>query len=138
MAMTTGAPRILRAAMRSRMEAGRGNPPDLVIVCGGSIPAYRQALECVDRGGKVLCFGLLQQGVDNKKFSEAYSPFKRRIVSISYFFGKNRGRRMNKIFPSVAYFPAHAIHFLSVVGLVDVAEYMAKKIIEVVIGMNRL
>ncbi len=41
-----------------------GRLADLVIVCAGSLPAYRQALECVDRGGTVLCFGLLQPGID--------------------------------------------------------------------------
>ena len=41
-----------------------GRLVDLVIVCAGSLPAYRQALGCVDRGGTVLCFGLLQPGID--------------------------------------------------------------------------
>lgn len=41
-----------------------GRLVDLVIVCAGSLSAYRQALECVDRGGTVLCFGLLQPGID--------------------------------------------------------------------------
>ncbi|MBM4278290.1 MAG: zinc-binding dehydrogenase [Deltaproteobacteria bacterium] len=41
-----------------------GRLADLVIVCAGSLHAYRQALECVDRGGTVLCFGLLPPGID--------------------------------------------------------------------------
>jgi L-iditol 2-dehydrogenase len=37
--------------------------PDLVIVCAGSISAYHQALESVDRGGTVLCFAPLEPDV---------------------------------------------------------------------------
>jgi len=37
---------------------------DLVIVCAGSLSAYRQALETVDRGGKVLCFAPIEPGID--------------------------------------------------------------------------
>jgi L-iditol 2-dehydrogenase len=45
-------------------EINHGRLVDLVIVCAGSLPAYRQGLVTVDRGGTVLCFGLLQPGVD--------------------------------------------------------------------------
>lgn len=41
-------------------EINRGFLPELVIVCAGSISAYRQALETVDRGGRVLCFAPLE------------------------------------------------------------------------------
>lgn len=41
-----------------------GRLVDLVIVCAGSPLAYRQGLVTVDRGGTVLCFGLLEPGVD--------------------------------------------------------------------------
>lgn len=37
---------------------------DLVIVCAGSLSAYRQALEIVDRGGTVLCFAPIEPGVE--------------------------------------------------------------------------
>jgi L-iditol 2-dehydrogenase len=37
---------------------------DLVIVCAGSLSAYRQALETVDRGGTVLCFAPIEPGID--------------------------------------------------------------------------
>jgi L-iditol 2-dehydrogenase len=37
---------------------------DLVIVCAGSLPAYKQALETVDRGGTVLCFAPLEPGAN--------------------------------------------------------------------------
>ena len=42
----------------------QGRLADLVIVCAGSLSAYRQGLLTVDRGGTVLCFGLLQPGID--------------------------------------------------------------------------
>ena len=41
-----------------------GRLPDLVIVCAGTTAAYEQALQCVDRGGKILCFALLEPGVN--------------------------------------------------------------------------
>jgi L-iditol 2-dehydrogenase len=37
---------------------------DLVIVCAGSLSAYRQALETVDRGGRVLSFAPIEPGID--------------------------------------------------------------------------
>lgn len=45
-------------------EISGGRLAQLVIVCAGSLPAFQQALRCVDRGGTVLCFGLLPPGVD--------------------------------------------------------------------------
>jgi L-iditol 2-dehydrogenase len=41
-------------------EINHGRLADLVIVCVGSISAYRQALETVERGGIVLCFAPLE------------------------------------------------------------------------------
>ncbi len=41
-------------------ELNGGFLADLVIVCAGSISAYRQALETVERGGTVLCFAPLE------------------------------------------------------------------------------
>ena len=37
---------------------------DLVIVCAGTDSAYSQALQCVDRGGTVLCFAPIEPGVN--------------------------------------------------------------------------
>ncbi len=37
---------------------------DLVIVCAGTVSAYHQALESVDRGGTVLCFAPVEPGVN--------------------------------------------------------------------------
>lgn len=45
-------------------EINHGRLPDLAIVCAGSLSAFQQALRSVDRGGTVLCFGLLPPGVD--------------------------------------------------------------------------
>jgi len=45
-------------------KINRGQLVDLVIVCAGSLSAYKQGLVTVERGGTVLCFGLLQPGMD--------------------------------------------------------------------------
>jgi len=37
---------------------------DLVVVCAGTVSAYNQALQCVDRGGTVLCFAPIEPGVN--------------------------------------------------------------------------
>ena len=36
----------------------------LVIVCAGTVSAYHQALQCVDRGGTVLCFAPIEPEID--------------------------------------------------------------------------
>jgi len=45
-------------------EINKGRLADLVIVCAGTISAYVQALQCVDRGGVVLCFAPLEPGLN--------------------------------------------------------------------------
>ena len=45
-------------------KVNQGRLADLVIVCAGSLSAYKQALETVDRGGTVLCFAPLEPGAD--------------------------------------------------------------------------
>ncbi len=45
-------------------EINQGRLVDLVIVCAGSLSAYKQALETVDRGGTVLFFAPLEPGVN--------------------------------------------------------------------------
>jgi L-iditol 2-dehydrogenase len=45
-------------------EINRGRLSDLVIVCAGTISAYIQALQSVDRGGTVLCFAPLEPGLN--------------------------------------------------------------------------
>ena len=45
-------------------EINKGHLADLVIVCAGTISAYIQALQSVDRGGTVLCFAPLEPGLN--------------------------------------------------------------------------
>ncbi len=45
-------------------EINKGRLFDLVIVCSGTISAYSQALQSVDRGGTVLCFAPLEPGLN--------------------------------------------------------------------------
>jgi L-iditol 2-dehydrogenase len=45
-------------------EINHGRLVDLVIVCAGTISAYIQALQSVDRGGTVLCFAPLEPGLN--------------------------------------------------------------------------
>ena len=45
-------------------EINEGRLVDLVIVCAGTISAYTQALQSVDRGGTVLCFAPLEPGLN--------------------------------------------------------------------------
>jgi len=45
-------------------ELNGGELAELVIVCTGALPAFRQALRSVDRGGTVLCFATTEPGVD--------------------------------------------------------------------------
>ena len=45
-------------------EINKGRLPELVIVCAGAISAYIQALQSVDRGGKILCFAPLEPGLN--------------------------------------------------------------------------
>jgi L-iditol 2-dehydrogenase len=45
-------------------EINRNRLADLVIVCAGSLSAYKQALETVERGGRVLSFAPIEPGRD--------------------------------------------------------------------------
>lgn len=45
-------------------EVNQGQLVDLVIVCAGTISAYIQALQSVDRGGTILCFAPLEPGLN--------------------------------------------------------------------------
>ena len=49
--------------MRLR-ELNDGRPADVVIVCTGAMPAIRQAVQSVDRGGTLLFFAPTAAGVD--------------------------------------------------------------------------
>lgn len=48
----------------ARVREVNGRPADLVIVCTGALPAFRQALKCVDRGGSILCFATTEPDVE--------------------------------------------------------------------------
>jgi len=45
-------------------QINRDRLADLAIVCAGTVSAYSQVLQCVDRGGTVLCFAPIEPGVD--------------------------------------------------------------------------
>ncbi|HUT55447.1 MAG TPA: alcohol dehydrogenase catalytic domain-containing protein [bacterium] len=45
-------------------QHNNGRLADMVIVCTGAFPAFKQALDAVDRGGTVLCFATTEPGVD--------------------------------------------------------------------------
>ena len=44
-------------------ELNDGRPADLVIVCAGELSVYEQALDSLDRGGRLLCFAPTRPGV---------------------------------------------------------------------------
>jgi L-iditol 2-dehydrogenase len=47
-----------------RLREANGNRlADLVIVCTGAMPAFMQALQCIDRAGTLLCFAPTEPGV---------------------------------------------------------------------------
>jgi L-iditol 2-dehydrogenase len=45
-------------------DINKGRFFDMVIVCAGTVSAYGQALQSVDRGGTVLCFAPLEPNVN--------------------------------------------------------------------------
>ena len=60
-------------------EANGGRPADLVIVCAGALTAFQQALDCVDRGGTILCFATTEPGVE---LSVPLNDFWRNAITI--------------------------------------------------------
>ena len=44
-------------------QSNDGNLADLVVVCAGAPAAFDQALQCVERGGTMLCFATTEPGV---------------------------------------------------------------------------
>ena len=49
----------------ARLREANGNRlADLVIICTGALPAFTQALQCVDRGGTVLFFAPTEPGIE--------------------------------------------------------------------------
>lgn len=67
MARKLGADAVMHARgnVKKRLsEINEGHLADVVIVCTGALPAFRLALECVDRGGTVLFFATTKPGVE--------------------------------------------------------------------------
>jgi L-iditol 2-dehydrogenase len=67
-------------------EANDGRLADLVIVCAGALSAFEQALECVDRGGTILCFATTEPGVE---LSVPLNEFWRNAIKILPSYANN-------------------------------------------------
>jgi L-iditol 2-dehydrogenase len=86
-AMRFGADRSVRAEAdvpASIKEVNKGRLADKVIVCAGSLPAARQALESVDRGGTILFFAVPNPG---ETVNIDFSPFWRNDISVKTCYG---------------------------------------------------
>ncbi|MGA2091428.1 MAG: zinc-dependent dehydrogenase [Endomicrobiales bacterium] len=61
-----GADKVINAAedVASVYKKATGSLADLVIVCTGALPAFKQALTAVDRGGTILCFATTEPGIE--------------------------------------------------------------------------
>jgi len=59
---------------------------DLVVVCAGSLSAFDQALQCVDRGGTVLCFATTEPDV---KLSVPLNDFWRNEIKLMPSYGNS-------------------------------------------------
>ena len=59
---------------------------DLVIVCAGSISAFNQALQCVERGGTVLCFATTEPDV---QLSVPLNDFWRNEIKLMPSYGNS-------------------------------------------------
>lgn len=57
---------------------------DLVIVCTGATSAFKQALECVERAGTILCFAATTPGVN---LSVPVNDFWRQSIKILHSYG---------------------------------------------------
>jgi len=69
-------------------QLNEGRLSDRVIVCTGAMPASKQALQCVDRGGTVLFFAVPERGVD---ISVPIAEFWRNEVTIMTSYGAAPG-----------------------------------------------
>lgn len=59
---------------------------DQVIICTGALPAFEQALSCVDRAGTVLCFAATEPGV---KVGIPVNDFWRNSIRIMHSYGSS-------------------------------------------------
>jgi L-iditol 2-dehydrogenase len=65
-ALNAGADFVINARenVPQRVKELHGGLIDLAIVCTGALPAFKQALQSVDKGGSVLCFATTDPGVE--------------------------------------------------------------------------
>jgi L-iditol 2-dehydrogenase len=69
-------------------------PADLVIVCTGAPAAFAQALQCVDRGGTILCFATTEPGVN---LSVPLNDFWRNEIKLMPSYGNSPADAMAAI-----------------------------------------
>lgn len=67
-------------------EANKNRFADLVIVCTSSLSAFLQAMQCVDRGGSILCFAPTEPGVN---LPVPVNDFWRRGIKIIHSYGNS-------------------------------------------------
>ena len=65
-------------------EANEGRLADLVIVCASSLPAFQQALQCVDRAGTLLFFAPTDPGIN---LPIPVNDFWRQSIKITHSYG---------------------------------------------------
>jgi L-iditol 2-dehydrogenase len=65
-------------------EANDGRLADLVIVCTGAEPAFKQAIGCIERAGTLLCFAPTEPGVT---LAVPVNDFWRRSIKIFHSYG---------------------------------------------------
>ncbi len=76
-----------RTDVAARLREANGNRlADLVIVCTGAMPAFMQALQCIDRAGALLCFAPTEPGVT---LPVPVNDFWRQSIKIIHSYGSS-------------------------------------------------
>jgi L-iditol 2-dehydrogenase len=76
-----------REDVAARLREANGNRlADLVIVCTGAMPAFLQALQCIDRAGTLLCFAPTEPGVT---LPVPVNDFWRQSIKIIHSYGSS-------------------------------------------------
>ncbi|MFA5362189.1 MAG: alcohol dehydrogenase catalytic domain-containing protein [Candidatus Omnitrophota bacterium] len=76
-----------REDVAARLREANGNRlADLVIVCTGAMPAFLQALQCIDRAGTLLCFAPTAPGVT---LPVPVNDFWRQSIKIVHSYGSS-------------------------------------------------
>jgi L-iditol 2-dehydrogenase len=65
-------------------KAGGGRSADRVVIAAGSLPAMRQALSCVEKGGRVLIFAVPMPG---ETLPVDFNPFWRNDITFATSYG---------------------------------------------------